>query len=366
MNAVMPVHPNRALRAAQTLKDPRWPTVLARDPRADGQFYFAVATTGVYCRPSCAARLPRPENVRFFTTPAAAEAGGFRACKRCKPRGASPQASRDAVIARACRIIEEREQTPPLAVLAHELGMSAAHFHRQFKAATGLTPRAYAAAHREGKLRAGLPQSASVTEAVYDAGYNAASRFYATSAAILGMTPRRYKAGAPGADIVYATGRCSLGYVLAAQSEKGICAILLGDDPQAMEKELKERFPKANLIPAGKTFAGSLSKVVALIDDPARGLDLPLDVRGTAFQKRVWAALSKIPAGETTTYAALAKRIGAPKAVRAVGSACGANPLGVVVPCHRALRSDGGLGGYYWGLPRKKTLLAKEAATKKR
>lgn len=358
MNAVMTINPSRAARAAQTLNDPRWPEVLARDPRADGRFYFAVATTGVFCRPSCKARPPRPENVRFFTTAKAATAAGFRACKRCKPLVPS---QRDARVARACRIIEEREDTPPLAALAHELGLSAAHFHRQFKAATGLTPRAYAAAHRESKLRKGLAQSSSVTAAVYGAGYNTASRFYAKSDAILGMAPRRYKAGAPGADIVFASGRCSLGYVLAAQSEKGICAILLGDDPKVLARELKERFPKANLVAGDKSFARTLAKVVRLIDDPARGLDLPLDVRGTAFQKRVWAALSEIPPGETTTYAALAMRIGNPKAVRAVGSACGANPLGVAVPCHRALRADGGLGGYYWGLPRKKALLKRES-----
>jgi len=358
MNALMPI---RSTRAAQTLKDPRWPQVLARDPRADGSFWFAVATTGVFCRPSCAARPPRPENVRFFATAELARAAGYRACKRCKPLGTSPQAARDAAIARACRIIEEREGTPPLAALAHELGFSAAHFHRQFKAATGLTPRAYAAAHREGKVRKTLAKSTSVTAAVYDAGYATASRFYEKSDAILGMAPRHYKAGAPNTDITFAVGRCSLGHVLAAQSEKGICAILLGDDPKAMERELKGRFPRANLIPAGKAFARTLAKVTALIDDPARGLDLPLDIRGTAFQKRVWQALTEIPPGETSTYAALAKRIGRPKAVRAVGTACGANPLGVVVPCHRALRTDGGLGGYYWGLPRKRALLKKES-----
>lgn len=361
MNALMLIVSTRAQRAAATLNDSRWPAVVARDPSADGRFYFAGATTGVFCRPSCGARPPRPENVRFFTTPAAAQAASFRSCKRCKPLDASLQATRDGVIACACCIIETREKTPPLTALAAELGLSAAHFHRQFKAATGLTPRAYAAAHREGKLRSGLAKDTTVTAAVYEAGYTTASRFYKKSDAILGMTPRRYKAGAPGSDIAFATGRCSLSYVLAAQSEKGICAILLGDDPKAMERELKSRFPKANLTPAGKIFAGTLAKVTALIDDPARGLNLPFDVRGTAFQKRVWQVLAEIPPGKTTTYSALAKRVGKPKAVRAVGSACGANPLDVIVSCHRALRSDGDLGGYYWGLKRKQAMLKKQA-----
>lgn len=257
--------------------------------------------------------------------------------------------------------MDDAEENVPLGALAKHLGLSPAHFHRAFKAATGLTPREYAAAKREEKMRAGLAREISVTDAIYAAGYGASSRFYEKSDEVLGMTPRAYRRGAPDMAITYAFGESSLGKVLVAQSAKGICAILLGDKEAAMESELRERFPKADLARAEDGFKRIVGKVVAMVDEPRRGLDLPLDIQGTAFQKRVWKALCDIPAGETTTYTALAKRIGSPKAVRAVGSACGANAIGVAIPCHRALRSDGSLAGYYWGVTRKRALLAKEA-----
>jgi len=340
-------------------RDPRWRRVLARDSAADGAFYFAVATTGVYCRPSCPARRPRPENVRFFATPPEAEAAGFRACRRCKPKTA-PQLP--ALIANACRVIEESETPPALAALARDAGLSESHFHRLFKKATGLTPRGYGAAHREGRLRANLGGAPSITAAIFDAGYNASSRLYEKSGDVLGMTPSAYRAGGQDALIAYAVGACSLGAVLVAHSAKGLCAIFLGDQPDQLVRDLIKRFPRAKIAAARKDFAQAVAKVIAYIDAPGMGFGLPLDIRGTAFQKRVWQALQKIPAGETVSYAALAKRLGIPKAVRAVAGACAANAIAVAIPCHRVVRHDGGLAGYRWGVERKRALLKKESS----
>jgi AraC family transcriptional regulator of adaptative response/methylated-DNA-[protein]-cysteine methyltransferase len=346
---------------AVTRKDPRWASVAARDPAADGKFYYSVDTTGVYCRPSCGARRARPENVRFHATRQDAEKAGFRPCKRCRPDELSLTEQHAAKIAAVCRLIEQSEETPSLEQLAQHAGLSLYHFHRLFKAITGVTPRQYAAAHRTKRLRSKLSRSGTVTEAIYDAGYNTNGRFYEQSNDVLGMTPSTYRSGGARMDIRFAVGECPLGSILVAQSERGICAIFLGNDPDALARELQDRFPGANLIGGDADFERLVAQVVGFIETPVLGLDLPLDVRGTAFQQRVWQALRKIPAGKTASYAEIAKRIGAPGAVRAVARACGANPLAVAIPCHRVVRTDGALSGYRWGVERKRALLDREA-----
>lgn len=347
--------------AAATENDPRWAAVMARDPKADGTFYFSVKTTGVYCRPSCAARLARPENVRFYETCEQAEQAGFRPCKRCKPNQPSLVEQHAAKVTEACRIIEEAEEAPSLEALAQRVGVSTYHFHRVFKQVTGLTPREYAAAHREQRLRNELSQGGSVTEAIFDAGYNANSRFYEKSNQVLGMTPSNYRAGGANTEIRFAIGECSLGAILVAQSERGVCAILMGDDPDELARDLQDRFPRANLIGGDDDFEQLVAQVVGFVEAPEIGLDLPLDVRGTAFQQRVWQALREIPPGQTASYTDIANRIGAPKAVRAVAGACAANALAVAIPCHRVVRNDGGLSGYRWGVERKRALLKRES-----
>jgi len=342
--------------------DERWAAIVRRDPAADGRFYYSVSTTGVYCRPTCAARLARREHVRFHLTCAEAEGAGFRPCKRCRPNEA-PLAERQAsAVARACRLIEAAEESPGLDALAAAAGLSRFHFHRVFKAVTGLTPKAYAAAHRANRVRDELTRSPTVTDAIYGAGFNSNGRFYATSSKVLGMTPTDFRAGAPGASIRFAVGECSLGSILVAASDKGICAILLGDDPDALARDLQDRFPKARLIGGDPGFERWVAEVVGFVEAPQLGLALPLDVRGTAFQQRVWRALSEIAPGSRASYAEIAGRIGAPKAVRAVAKACAANPLAVAIPCHRVVRHDGALSGYRWGVERKRALLAREAA----
>ncbi|SCU89075.1 fused DNA-binding transcriptional dual regulator; O6-methylguanine-DNA methyltransferase [Cupriavidus necator] len=340
-------------------RDPRWARVLARDPGADGAFVYAVKTTGVYCLPSSPSRLPDPANVEFFDNAAAAEAAGYRPSRRAAAPALAAQHA--AIVAGACRRIEAADTLPSLPELANTAGVSPYHFHRLFKAATGLTPRAYAAAHRARKLREQLGTSDSVTEAIYDAGFGSNSRFYETSDAVLGMTPSRYRAGGADTDIRFAIGQCSLGAILVAQSERGVCAILLGDDPQTLLQDLQDQFPRANLIGGDAQFEQLVAQVVGFIEAPSIGLALPLDVRGTAFQQRVWQALQDIPAGSTASYAEIAARIGAPRAVRAVAQACAANHLAVAIPCHRVVRSDGNLSGYRWGVARKRELLEREA-----
>jgi AraC family transcriptional regulator of adaptative response/methylated-DNA-[protein]-cysteine methyltransferase len=339
----------------------RWAAVRARDASADGTFVYSVKTTGVYCRPSCAARPARPENVAFHDTPAAAERAGFRACKRCKP-DQPPLAERQAAqIAELCRLIERSEQVPTLDELASHAGLSAFHVHRMFKAVTGVTPRAYAAAHRARRVRGELKSRGTVTEAIYGAGYSSSARFYEQSTALLGMTPSRYRAGGTDLEIRFAIGACTLGAILVAATGRGVCAILLGDDPEALAHDLERRFPRARLVGADPEFEQLVAQVVGLVEQPRLGTKLPLDIRGTAFQQRVWKALSRIPAGKTASYAQIATRIGAPRAVRAVAQACAANALAVAIPCHRVVRTDGNVSGYRWGVERKRTLLDREA-----
>lgn len=345
-----------------TERDPRWQSVIGRDATADGTFVYAVRTTGVYCRPSCPSRTARPANVSFYGTPAEAEAAGYRACRRCNPNGQSLAMANTAIVAEACRLIEASDELPKLDELAHRVGMSPFYFHRQFKAITGLTPKQWATAHRARKVRAELSdEEMSVTGAIYGAGFNSNSRFYERSNEVLGMTPTAYRSGGKDADIRFAVGETSLGAILVAQSDKGICAITLGDDPDELVRDLQDRFPKANLIGGDKGFENLVARVVGFVEAPRIGLDLPLDIRGTAFQERVWQALRQIPAGETVSYADIARRIGEPKAVRAVAQACGANKIAVAIPCHRVVRNDGALSGYRWGVERKRALLEKEA-----
>ncbi len=347
--------------AAGTLHDPRWAAVVARSADADGQFFYSVRTTGVYCRPSCASRRARPENVAFHATRADAERAGFRPCKRCRPDQPTLREQHAAVITDICRLIESAESVPDLAALARRAGLSPFHFHRVFKAITGVTPRQYAAAKRAARVREGLQGERDVTSSIYAAGYGSSSRFYEQSTQLLGMTPTAYRDGGADARIRFAVGECSLGSILVAQSTQGLCAILLGDNPDLLVRDLQDRFPKATLLGGDAGFERLVAQVVGLIEAPGRGFDLPLDVRGTAFQQRVWDALRAVPAGTTTSYAELAQRIGAPKSVRAVGQAVGANPLAVAIPCHRVVRSDGNISGYRWGVERKRALLDRES-----
>ena len=341
-------------------QDPRWAAILARDPKADALFVYGVKTTGVYCRPSSASRLPRPQNIEFFDTPAQAEAAGYRASKRAASDRTQVAAHHAQLVANACRHIEQAESPPSLEVLAAQAGLSPFHFHRVFKAVTGLTPKGYASAHRSRKVRVGLKDQHSVTDALYDAGFNSNSRFYESANQLLGMKPSDYRAGGANNKILFAVGQCSLGAILVAQSVRGVCAILLGDDPDKLVRELQDQFPKASLVGADHSFEQLVAQVVGFIEAPALGLDLPLDLRGTAFQERVWQALRDIPLGSTVSYGQIAERIGAPKAFRAVAQACGANCLAVAIPCHRVVRSDGDLSGYRWGVERKRQLLARE------
>ncbi|ACB95738.1 bifunctional DNA-binding transcriptional regulator/O6-methylguanine-DNA methyltransferase Ada [Beijerinckia indica] len=345
--------------------DPRWIAVVDRDSRFDGTFVYSVKTTGIYCRPSCPSRLAKPGNIRFHAHCAAAEKAGFRPCLRCRPHEASLAHDHADLIVAACRRIETAQKQLSLDQLAKAAGLSPFHFHRLFKSITGLSPKAYGAAHRMNKIHKALSAGEeSVTATIYASGYQSSSRFYATSKEMLGMTATAFREGGNLAEIRFALGETSLGSLLVACSAQGVCAIFLGDDPEALVHELQGRFPKAHLIGGDEGFEALVAKVVGFVETPARGLDLPLDIRGTAFQHKVWQALCEVPFGETASYTDIARRIGAPKAVRAVAQACAANKIAVAIPCHRILRTDGSLSGYRWGVERKRALLLKEGATK--
>jgi len=339
--------------------DPRWQALADRDAGARGHFYYGVRSTGIFCVPGCGSRLPRPENVSFFDSAEEAVGKGFRPCLRCRPQ-CPPVDPWVGIVIRACRLLEDQQPTPGLAVLAQELGQSPWHLHRQFRAMTGLTPRAYAGATDARRIREQLMARQSVTEAVYEAGFESSSAFYREAEKALGMSPGKFKKGGKGERIRFAVGPCDLGLVLVAMSEKGVCAILLGDERAGLEADLRRRFPLAEVQAGGKEMAKALGLVVACVREPDKALALPLDIRGTAFQQRVWQALREIGPGSTSTYSDLAKLLGQEKAVRAVAGACAANPLAVAVPCHRVLRQDGSLAGYRWGLERKAELLRKE------
>ena len=342
--------------------DPRWARIVARDKMADGQFWYSVTTTGVYCRPSCPSRTANPKNVQLHDTLENAKATGFRPCKRCNPDGPSIETENAALVAKACRIIEESEEHPSLELLAGAVCLSPSYFHRMFKATTGVTPKDYATAQRAEKVRHGLASCSSVTEAIYDAGFNSSGRFYEKSTEMLGMTPSKYRAGGANEEIRFAVGQTSLGAILVASSKKGVAAILLGDDPDKLVRNLQDRFPRAHFVGADRDYEALVARVVGFVEAPWIGLDLPLDVRGTAFQQRVWRALQEIPVGSTVSYAEIARRIGVPKAIRAVAGACTANNLAVAIPCHRVVRNDGSLSGYAWGVERRRVLLDCEAS----
>lgn len=333
----------------QNPADPRWLAVERRDAAADGQFVYAVRSTGVYCRPSCGSRRALRANVRFYPDGASAEAEGYRPCRRCHPQAQSPAEASAALIAAACRIIDAAEEVPRMTDLAARIGLSPWHFQRQFKAMTGVTPAAYARARRAERLRSTLAPAASVTQAIYASGFNSSGRFYATADQMLGMSPGAWRKGGAGETIRFALGACSLGAILVAASARGICAISLGDTPEPLLEELQDRFPQAELIGGEPGFEALVAQVVGLVEGQGPAPDLALDIRGTAFQSQVWQALRQIPAGQRLSYAELAQRLGCPEAHRAVAGACAANTLAVAIPCHRVVRSDGGLSGYRWG-----------------
>ncbi|HVL58527.1 MAG TPA: bifunctional DNA-binding transcriptional regulator/O6-methylguanine-DNA methyltransferase Ada [Burkholderiaceae bacterium] len=341
-------------------EDPRWRAIRDRDRSADGRFVYAVVTTGVYCRPSCGARLPRPQNVRFLGGPDEARAAGFRPCKRCLPDDQSPPQRQAAAIAAACRMLEDSSAATPLAQVAARIGMSRYHFQRVFKSITGLTPKAYQQARRRDRMQVELQRERTVTDAIYEAGFNSTSRFYDQVGKVLGMTPSDYRNRGSGQRIRYTVAASALGPMLVAATDRGVCAIELSDEPAELVERLRRRFGNAQLSDGDAEFARMVAAVVDFVDQPSRGLDLPLDVKGTVFQHRVWQALQQIPLGETISYAQLALRVGQPQAVRAVARACASNPVALAVPCHRVVGSDGALRGYRWGVARKRALLERE------
>jgi len=340
--------------------DLRWLAVLARDPHADGLFVFAVQTTGIFCRPSCRARHALRENVRFYPDAHQAAQAGFRPCKRCRPDQRDPDAQRVATIGKACRLLEQ-DQPLTLHQLAQAVAVSPYHLHRLFKAATGMTPKAWQQAARAKRLRQALAQGDTVTDSVLGAGFPDSSSYYRKADAALGMTAKQYRRGGESTTVQYALSDCALGRCLVAESARGICAILPGDDDRALIAELETLFPHARREQADAAFAARVNQVIASVDNHALALTLPLDIRGTAFQQQVWQALRAIRSGETASYQQVANAIGNPGAVRAVARACAANTLAIIIPCHRVVRSDGGLSGYRWGTVRKAALLKREA-----
>ncbi len=341
----------------------RWEAVVQRDRRADGVFYYSVKTTGVYCVPSCASRQARREHVRFHATLASAERAGYRACKRCRPDDVhlDRMDRKTEAVVKACCMIDQTEGPVDLEALAQAVGMSKFYFHRVFKAMTGLTPRLYVQGQRAWRVQKELSRRSTVTDALYRSGYNTSGRFYAQSDATLGMSPTTYRNGGDGISIRFAVGQCSLGAILVAATKVGICTILLGDHPDALLRDLQDRFSQATLVAGDAGFEQWVAQVVGMVECPQSGLALPLDVQGTAFQQRVWLALREIPCGQTVSYAELATRIGSPRGARAVAKACAANPIAVAIPCHRVVRKDKQLTGYRWGIDRKRILLEREA-----
>ena len=340
----------------------RWQAVCARDAAADGHFFFAVATTGVYCRPNCAARQPKRENVRFYDTIAAAEAAGFRACKRCRPTGRSIADTQAEAVRHACRLIDEAETPPSLADLAAAVGISPFYFHRVFKGVLGVTPKDYAAGRRIERLKQELDEGTPVAQAIYGAGYGSSSRLYETTHATLGMTPAAFQQGARGKRIQWTVTPTGLGPLLIAATPDGVCMIEFGPDAAALERRLDERFPSATKLRADADLAAHVAAVGAYIATPSQGLSLPLDIQGTAFQRRVWRALQAIPPGRTASYGEVAAGLGQPSAARAVARACATNGVALAIPCHRVVGADGSLSGYRWGVERKRALLEGEKA----
>lgn len=343
--------------------DKCWAAVESRDLGADGSFYYGVRTTGIYCRPGCPSRRPLRVNTAFFATSAEAEAAGLRACKRCRPTDPSTASHHLVAIEKACALLRESETMPSLGELADAAGVSRFHFHRVFKQITGATPRDYARTHRLGQFARRLDNGEKVTEAVYAAGFGSSSRAYDAAPAALGMTPAVRRRGGAGETVRYVTVATPLGWALVAATARGVCLTALGEDREHLAATVRQRFPAASIIADDLGLKDWADQVVRFITDPGRTLDLPLDIRGTAFQARVWRALQKIPLGQTATYSEIARILGQPRAVRAVAQACAANNLALVVPCHRVIREDGDLAGYRWGVERKRALLKRERAS---
>jgi AraC family transcriptional regulator of adaptative response/methylated-DNA-[protein]-cysteine methyltransferase len=353
----------RAAAVSDLSAERRWRAVLARDRRYDGAFVYAVRSTGIYCRPSCASRKPRRTQVAFFPVPEAAEHAGFRPCRRCRPSQASTADPRVPLVREVCRLIDAHPDAPAsLASLSARAGTTPQALSRAFRALLGLTPRQYRDERRLDRFKAQLKEGRKVSPALYDAGYGSTSRVYEHAHSQLGMTPATYSRGGPGTRIAFAVVPCALGRVLVAATERGICRISLGDDPHALERGLRAEFPGATIAPDDAALRSWVAEITAHLDGRQPELALPLDVRATAFQRRVWEALRKIPYGSTRSYAAVARAIGKPTAVRAVARACATNPVAIVIPCHRVVREDGALGGYRWGIERKRALLKREAS----
>ncbi len=345
-----------------TTEEERWQAFAARDPQADGKFFIGVKTTGIFCRVLCPARQPKRENVRFFDTWQEAAAAGFRACKRCRPTEVDGAQAHLQAIIDACQVLETAETAPTLKSLAARAGLSPFHFQRVFKKLLGISPKQYFMEKRSQRMREALPASGRVTDAIYDAGFNSSARFYSQAEDTLGMSPSAFKKGGRGVEISFTVQPTPLGLMLVAATETGLCLICFGDQAGELEEELRRRFSHARIKENEATLKGWVQEVVSYLHNPAGSLNVPLDIQGTAFQRRVWSALREIPAGATETYRQVAERIGSPKAVRAVGNACANNNLAIAIPCHRVVRTDGGLGGYRWGLKRKRSLLEREKA----
>jgi AraC family transcriptional regulator, regulatory protein of adaptative response / methylated-DNA-[protein]-cysteine methyltransferase len=337
-----------------------WQAVETRDRRADGQFFYAVVTTGIFCRVTCPSRRPRRENAAFFVTAAEAQKAGYRPCLRCHPTGHSPEQAHDAAIRAACALIDEAESPPPLKDLAEAAGLSPFHFHRLFKAVTGVTPRSYMASKRLTKVQSELAAGTPVADALYGAGYGSSSRLYEQAHATLGMTPAALRKGGKGVEIRWTIAATPLGHLIVAATPAGICMIEFGADEADLAARLHSRFPHSASIRADADLAVRVQAIADFIDLPERGLNLPLDIQGTAFQRRVWEALQAIPPGKTASYADIADRLGQPNAARAVARACAANGIALAIPCHRIIRGNGELSGYRWGIDRKRDLLARE------
>ncbi len=341
-----------------------WRALVARKRKADGAFVYGVRTTGIFCRPGCRSRRPRPENVLFFASATEATKAGFRPCKRCQPDEEAPGAELEARLTRACRLLQQPEKVR-LDVVAKAAGFSPYHFHRVFRARFGVAPGEFHAAHRLNRFKKNLRAGASVAAALYEAGFSSPSRVYENASRKLGMSPRQYRNEGLGLTIDYAIERTPMGLVCLAATSRGVCALEFGKSTFELQRRLHAEFPRAFLRENPAVLVNYFVRLRQYLDQPHRGLSLPLDLHGTAFQCRIWRALQAIPAGETASYSQLARQLGAPRAARAVGAACAAHRLAIAVPCHRAVRADGQPGGYRWGLGRKKLLLAKEAQAKR-
>ena len=361
MRLKKPADQSQAIHVSQMpLAEARWQAVTCRDPQVDGQFFYAVKTTGIYCRPSCPSRSAKRQNVEFFDTADLAVAAGYRACKRCKPDMQSQQQDRNALVLQACQAIENSTSALSLEQLAQQAQLSRYHFHRIFKHVTGLTPKAYQQAVQAKRIAASLQSAPSITDAIYDAGFNSSGRFYDSAHALLGMQPRRFREGGRGECIRYEIAPCVLGWVIVAATRKGVCAIEFGDVAQTLSEQIHARFHQAKFEEADAKFKRWVAQVIRYLDQPQGVLSLPLDIRGTVFQRRVWQAMQAIPAGQTASYSEVAERIGQPKAFRAVAHACACNAIAVAIPCHRVIRSNGNLSEYRWGSERKAELLKRE------